>query len=377
LNHFNKVKIFKLFLFSLKRKIEGEYNIDNNIERIIFGGKNLIELIKKTQIDILLYQFYDYKQINILNKIKNFKLVLINHSCFFFWLYLGKYHFFKTYYQAYKNCDYSISLVPFENDYLFKKWGINSILIPNFVQYEYNEVIPSNLSSNIILMIGRGNDKYKRFDLGIKAMKFIIYEVPQSEMKIISSKNGLLFLQNLAKHLNLQNYVKFVGYSSNPAIYFKNASIHIFPTICESFGNVLAETKIYGIPNILLGLDYVVASIGGTVIIYDDSPLSISKIAIKILKNKRYKRKLGRIARKSMKKYNNNLILKRWVNIILSIYNGKDNYQKLRNEDKKMKDKEAIKLIENQLKLLNYRKKNFMNLTLNNLVNLTFMKNLK
>ena len=185
LNHFNKVKIFKLFLFSLKRKIEGEYNIDNNIERIIFGGKNLIELIKKTQIDILLYQFYDYKQINILNKIKNFKLVLINHSCFFFWLYLGKYHFFKTYYQAYKNCDYSISLVPFENDYLFKKWGINSILIPNFVQYEYNEVIPSNLSSNIILMIGRGNDKYKRFDLGIKAMKFIIYEVPQSEMKIV------------------------------------------------------------------------------------------------------------------------------------------------------------------------------------------------
>ena len=165
--------------------------------------------------------------------------------------------------------------------------------------------------------------------------------------------------------------MKFVGYSS------KNASIHLFPTICESFGNVLVETKIYGIPNILLGLDYVVASLGGTVIIYDDSPLSISKIAIKILKNKRYKRKLGRIARKSMKKFNNNLILKRWVNIILSIYNGKEKYQKLRNEDKKMKEKEAIKLIENQLKLLNYRKKNFMNLTLNNLINFSFMKNLK
>ena len=194
---------------------------------------------------------------------------------------------------------------------------------------------------------------------------------------VISSKNGLLFLLNLAKHLNLQSYVKFVGYSSNPAIYYKNASIHLFPTICESFGNVLVETKIYGIPNILLGLDYVVASLGGTVIIYDDSPLSISKIAIKILKNKRYKRKLGRIARKSMKKFNNNLILKRWVNIILSIYNGKEKYQKLRNEDKKMKEKEAIKLIENQLKLLNYRKKNFMNLTLNNLINFSFMKNLK
>ena len=80
-------------------------------------------------------------------------------------------------------------------------------------------------------MIGRGNDKYKRFDLGIKAMKFIIHEVPQSEMKIISSKNAvilhiifiiiiirfyssLLFLQNLIKYLNLKSYVKFIGYSS-------------------------------------------------------------------------------------------------------------------------------------------------------------------
>ena len=180
----------------------------------------------------------------------------------------------------------------------------------------------------------------------------------------------------MTKDLNLESYVKFVGYISNPAIFYKNASIHLFPTICESFGNVLVETKIYGIPNILLGLDYVAGSIGGTIIIYDDSPESISNIAIKILKNKKYKFKLGRIARKSTKKFNNILILKRWVKIILAIYKGKGNYQKLRNEDKKLKDKIAIKLIENQLNLLKYRKRKYMNLTLNDLVNLTFMENL-
>ena len=85
----------------------------------------------------------------------------------------------------YKNAEYSISLVPFENDYLFRKWGVNSILISNFIPYEYNEITPSDLSSNLILMIGRGDDKTKRFDLGIKSMKHIISEVSQSEMKII------------------------------------------------------------------------------------------------------------------------------------------------------------------------------------------------
>ena len=366
--------IFKLFLFTFKGKQKEDYFIDTKVKRIIFKNKNMTKLIKQNKIDILLYQLYNYREINELNNIKNLKLVVINNSCFLFWLYIKRYKFFRTYYKAYKNCDYTISLVPFENDYLFKKWGINSILISNFVQYEYNEVIPSDLSADIILMIGRGNDKNKRFDLGIKAMKYIVHEVPQSEMILISKIDE--FLQKLTKDLNLENYIKFVGYTPNPAIYYKNASLHLFPTVCESFGNVLVETKIYGIPNVLVGLDYVVASKGGTVIIYDDSPLSLSKIMAKILKNKKYKQKLGLSARNSMKKFNNNLILKRWVKIIISIYNGKENYQKLRKKDKKMEDKIAIKLIENQLNLLKRRNKKFMNLSLKDVINITFMENL-
>jgi hypothetical protein len=91
------------------------------------------------------------------------------------WIYYNRYDFFRKYYKVYKNSEYTISLVPFENDYLFRKWGINSILISNFIAYEYNDITPSDLSSKIILMIGRGDDRIKRFDLGIKAMKNIIY----------------------------------------------------------------------------------------------------------------------------------------------------------------------------------------------------------
>ena len=325
---------------------------------------------------LLLYQLYFYKQISELNKIKHLKIILINHSCFLHWIYYKKYYFFKTYYRIYKNAEYSISLVPFENDYLFRKWGINSILISNFIPYEYNKITPSNLSSNIILMIGRANDHIKRFDLGIRAMKHVVSEIPHSEMKIISSLHKIHNLFTLVKELNLGNFVKFFGYSINPSIYFENASIHLFPTLVEAFPNILSETKIYGIPNILVGLDYVACSHGGTVIIYDDSPLSLSKAIIKILNNKRYKRKLGRDARNSMKRFKNNLILKRWIKIILSIYNGKENYQKLRNRDKKMEDKDAIIIIQNQLILLKQRNKKFINVTLNDIINFTFMENL-
>ena len=42
-----------------------------------------------------------------------------------------------------------------------------------------------------------------------------------------------------------------------------------------------------------------------------------------------------------------------------------------------MSDKDAIKQIQNQLKLLKRRKKKFINITLKNILNFTFMKNLK
>ena len=73
-----------------------------------------------------------------------------------------------------------------ENDYLFKKWGINSILIDNTLTFEYDSFIPSDLSQNNIVMIGRGNDINKRFDIGIKSMKNIIEEIPDCKMYIIS-----------------------------------------------------------------------------------------------------------------------------------------------------------------------------------------------
>ena len=166
-NHFSKIKKFKLFLFTLREKENNEFYINENIERIVVK-QNLITVINQTKIDILLYQIYNYRQIYELIKLKHIKVIIINRSCFLHWIYYDSYNIFKTYYRMCENSECTVSLVPFENDYLFRKWGINSVLISNFITYEYNDITPSDLSSNLILMIGRGDDKTKRFDLGIK-----------------------------------------------------------------------------------------------------------------------------------------------------------------------------------------------------------------
>ena len=371
INYLYKVKIFNLYLITLIKETN-EYAIEGNISRTVIRNNtlDLVKTVKKNQIEILIYNFYNYKEINILNKIKEFKVIFYNHSCLFFWFYTHLFELLSNLYNAYKNAKFIISLIPFENDYLFPKWGINSILMNNFISYELNDIVPSSLSSRIIIMIGRADDKYKRFELGIQAMEYIVKQVPESKMKMISNKIGLDDIIDLTKTLKLQDNIEFVGYIGKPEIFYSNASLHIFPSICECFPMVLSETKIFGIPNIVLGLDYLSVIKGGAIIIYDDKPYSIAKEAISILKNDTFRKELGDEARESMRKFNNNLTLHKWIKLLLSIVNGENYYQDLRKQDMKIDKDIALYLIKNQIKLLHNRNSDFENVTLNNIENI-------
>ena len=369
INNLSKAMLFKLFLF-INQSENDEYTINSNIKRVLIrnGTPNLIKEIKKKKIEIIIYQLYNPKEIDILNNLNFVKTIIFIHCCFLSWLYLHKYNFVRIFYSSIKNTKYVISLIPFENDYLFPKWGINSILLNDFITYEYDNITPSDLSSKIILMMGRGYDVRKRFDLGINAMKYIVQQIPEVEMIIIS--NRIEQLLNLVKKLKLENNIKFVGYSTKPEIYFKNASLNIIPSSTESFSLTLCETKLYGIPNIVTGLEYLSPIKGGVINLYNDTPQNIAKEAIKILNNITYRKYLGEEARKSMKEFKNEYTTKKWIELIFSIYKGQNYYDNLRKNAKKISKKEALIILKNQIELLKKREPVYKNISLDKIINL-------
>ena len=367
LNYFNQINIFNTFLFTNVKKENKEYYIPKNIKRDIIKN-NIIKMIIKYKIDILIYELSNYNEIKILNKYKYIQIIFYQHSSIFHEFY-SNFTLFLKIYKEYQESNYVISLVSLENNYLFKKWNINSILMNNFITYEYNSIIPSDLTTKTILMLGRAKSKNKRFELGIQAMEYIVQEINEVKMKIISILNGTNHLQNLIFNIKLEKNIKFIGYSLTPEIFFKNSSLHIFPTISESFGLVLSETKIFGIPNILLGLDYVSLSKGGNVIIYDDSPESIAKESIKILYDGKYRKKLGKNAKQSMKKFNNKKLLNKWIKLIVSIYNNELYYKILRKNEKEMNENIAKNILTNQINLIKKRNINLKNIDFNDFKN--------
>ena len=371
INLLSKEKYFILYSITDYRKSHGDYAIPNSTKRICLKDekKSIFDIIKNEQIDILIYNFYEKKVMDKLNSLNKTKVIFYNHSSFLTWIY-HNFKFDLTPYPSYKYYKYVISIIPVENNYLFKKWGINSILMDNPLTFDYDSVTPSDLSSKCIIMIGRIEDPVKRYELGIKAMPNIIKEIPDIKMKIISKKHNRY--KNMIKSLHLENSVKITGYKKNVENYLKNASLHVFPSLGESYAMVLAEAKIFGIPTIICGLDYLALAKGGTVIIYDDNPDTIAKEAIKILKDDKYRKKLGKEARQSMKKCKNNLIAKKWIKILLSVYKGDDKtFKKLGNENK-MSEEEANKILTNQLLLLKRRKPRFSGITLDKLKSYSF-----
>ena len=125
----------------------------------------------------------------------------------------------------------------------------------------------------------------------------------------------------------------------------------------------------------MLGLDYTTISKGGTIIIYDETPESLAKLAIEILKSYKKRKNLGIKSRKSMNIYNNDLLLIKWKKLLLSIYNGNFYYEEMKKYQTLSKNK-YLEIIKNQINLLEKRILIFKNISINDIENFTFMENI-
>lgn len=160
IKYLNKINIINIFLFTNYSIEEDEYKIPNNTKRITIKN-NLIKIINKNKIDILIYELDNIEEIIKLNNFKKVKVIFYQHSSSFDWIY-DNYTLFKSIYKAFYSSKYVISIIPFDSDYLFNKWGINTILMNNFITFDFNHIFISDLSAKSILLIGRGDAKKKK-----------------------------------------------------------------------------------------------------------------------------------------------------------------------------------------------------------------------
>lgn len=99
-----------------------------------------------------------------------------------------------------------------------------------------------NTDYQYILGVGRMGDNVKQFDHLINSYAQSV--LPANGVKLLILGEGKLQMQwqELAKSLNLQDYVVFKGSVSNPFVYYKNALFTVMTSKYEGFPMVLLES---------------------------------------------------------------------------------------------------------------------------------------
>lgn len=126
--------------------------------------------------------------------------------------------------------------------------------------------------------------------------------------------------------------------------FYSNASLYFMTSSAESFSFVLAESKAYGLANIVTGKEYLVLTKKGSIIVKDDDYEEMAYKTIQLFSNMTYLREQGKSARESLNDFLPEKIDLRYINLYETLINGTSKeffdseYKKYINETESLKE---------------------------------------
>lgn len=233
------------------------------------------------------------------------------------------------------NEKYVISKIPNINtvspqakDWLSNMTSANVYVISNGVDLEeIRDIKPYIILKHpsIFFVGGLGNEK--GIDLLLRAILIIKEKIPNIYVYIAGRGSRETDLKKLAKELNIEESVKFLGFISNEKkyTYYKAADVCAIPSRLENEPIVLLEAMACGTP-------VVASNVGGIPFVVEDGktglivePENIGDLADKIvtlLKDEKLRRKIGEAGQEKVKEFAWDKIAEQTVEVYKEILEG-------------------------------------------------------
>ena len=379
-NYFMKTGKYDI-CFITKAPYSKEYKYDSNIKRFIaYDNYTLIKNITMHEhIDIFILQNTCAPSIVKFYKSLGKKVIGMFHGIYMSAMFHGRISSYRSWIN-FDLLDSYVFIAP--DDYFFyKKLGFkNEIYIPNMCTFEPSEIKSSNLTYNNIMMLGRLNDEIKGVKYAIMAMTYIVKEVPDAKLTLVTSDSRIQYIKNLTEKLNLTKNV-FINYHTyNISAHFLNSSVHMYTSLSEAFPMAMNEGKAHGLPIVAFDVPFSPPYQDGVIVVDLLDYKALARETISLLKDYNYRKKMGEIAKKSLYKFSNKEIAELWERLFKSLLSGDRNeYRKFQDEiEKKYYNEEIARLhLQKHFNALLRYNKSFSCHTLDNFTNLNYIQNIK
>ena len=304
---------YRIIFFTEEINEQQEYFLPKDIVRIHVPRSYkqnradvFISAIKKYNISIFchhatssLYLLFDL----ILLREMGCHIILISHEVTDF-LFALNIKYFVNKVLVYKMADTVLVLSKSEERF-YQQCGINACYIPNPINnVTKQDIIPISKRNPVVIWIGRLENNAKNYRDALKILKTVVIKNNEAVGYIIGSGNfkDNFYVKFFIKFNRLKGKLIHIPYTKEVKNFYKKASVHLVTSSFESFGLVIAEGKLYGIPLVTYDLPVVelLKNNKGYVRVERHNIQDAAEEILKILRDKKYAERLSQEARESI-----------------------------------------------------------------------------
>lgn len=306
----NSLKHFKLITF-IKEAIKA-------IKVLYLKEHTMKEYIKNTDSDIIISSRIEYTK-------------LLRHSTSLNIAEEHRHHnndrkYINRLRKALKGVDYLVNVSKDLNDFYTKEFPfIKCVLLPNSLDKE--DVPITDLSRKNIVSVGRLSHE-KGFPDLIDVFNIINKKDKNITLDIIGEGAERNIIESKVKDYNLENVVTLHGFKDRGFIKetMKTSSLYIMTSYEESFGLVLIEAGIEGLPQIAFtsaqGANELIENGKNGYLIKNRNKEEMANIALDVLNNKKLLKELSEGAIRKAKNYSYESTKEMWLNFIKTALKG-------------------------------------------------------
>lgn len=336
-------KLYDKCVFDLDSRVKVKY-LNKDLKpnhaalKSAFKSKNIIKMIKESSFALkVLYK--RKKSIVKYIRTKKCDVIISTRDIFNYWL--GAYgednvlkigwehnHFHEDYKYATnvinsaKGLDYLVLVSSDLNKFYSRKLknsNCTCVYIPNSIEKIPKNIAPLNKKS--FVSVGRLSPEKGYLDL-LKLYKLIKKKYPDWVLNIIGDGPERKTLEEFIKDNDLEENVILHGYQGKDYIdkVLHNSSIYLMTSYTESFGIVLIEAMSHGVPCVAFdsaegAREIINSGENGYLIKNRNFNAMLMKIS-SLVDKETERKKLGKMARESVKKYSSDIVVKDWFTLI-------------------------------------------------------------